>query len=364
MATKRLKSLDIVRGLTVAGMILVNNGYSGSFQTLRHSAWNGMTLCDLVFPFFLFIMGISLFLSLTRRNFEFSWPLFGKIAKRSVILFIIGIAIHWIDNAVGGNPDCLSTLRIWGVLQRIAICYFAAALMALLLPRKFSLPVSAILLIIYGIILIKGNGFEDNPNVNILAITDNSLFGYEHLYHKSSVDPEGLLGTVGSLVNVLLGFYCGKLIKAPEEMKRKLTNIFLFGSILLICGYLLSAGLPLNKRIWSPSYALVTSGWCALLFCLVTLLTDYIDAGRANGVIGKIGDFFMVFGVNPLFLYVFSELLAIFAGAVGLSGLWFDFLDSLLPMRQVASLCYALTYVAICYLTGLILWKRQIYIKL
>ena len=117
----RLQSLDVLRGMTVAGMILVNNGYGESFEMLRHSKWNGMTPCDLVFPFFLFIMGISCYLSLSKSKFTASGPVLFKILKRTVLLFAIGLFINWFDHAIEGDLLCFGHLRIWAVMQRIAL---------------------------------------------------------------------------------------------------------------------------------------------------------------------------------------------------------------------------------------------------
>lgn len=146
---KRLVSLDIVRGITVAGMILVNNGYGNSFQMLRHAEWNGLSVSDFVFPFFLFIMGVSLYLSLSKTGFKFSWKTFGKVAKRTVLLFAIGIGINWFGIAVWGNGLSIGELRFWAVLQRIALCYFLVAMFALCGKPKQTVPLVVLLIISY-----------------------------------------------------------------------------------------------------------------------------------------------------------------------------------------------------------------------
>lgn len=363
MASQRLQSLDILRGFTVAGMIMVNNGHSGMFGTLRHAAWNGLTLCDLVFPFFLFIMGVSLYLSFSGRGFVLTRPTAWKIVKRSLLLIIIGLAINWFDKAVGGNINCFSTLRYWAVLQRIALCYFIAAFTVLLVSRRAVLWISLCLLVVYGIIIIVGNGYDQDPSTNVISQADLWLFGYDHIYHKSAVDPEGLLGTLGSLVNVFLGFSCGAFVKNDKPVGEKICNVLLFGTLVLMAGYLLSFSFPFNKRIWSPSFALATSGWCALLLGVVMRGVDF-GAASVVSPSGSVSNFFKVFGVNALFLYVFSEVLAVVCSETGLSDRWFGFLASAIPVAQLASLCYALSFVAFCFLAGYPLWKRRIYIKL
>jgi len=242
--SKRLQSLDILRGITVAGMILVNNGWGESFEMLRHSRWNGMTPCDLVFPFFLFIMGISCYLSLVKSEFKPTVTVLRRILKRAVLLFLIGLLIHWLDGALDGDYG-LSHLRIMAVLQRIALCYLAVSLFAVYCNHRYTLPVAVALLVAYTAILLLGNGYAEDAT-NVLAQFDLRVLGYDHVYHKSPVDPEGLLGTIPSIAHVLLGFYCGRLIRQRETVEQKVIAVFVMGTVLVLLGYLLSYGLPLN----------------------------------------------------------------------------------------------------------------------
>lgn len=354
---KRLISLDVLRGMTVAGMILVNNGYGESFEMLRHSAWNGMTPCDLVFPFFLFIMGVSMYVSMAKYSFQPTATVIRKVLKRTVLLFVIGLAIHWFDMALWGNPWDFAHLRIWAVLQRISLCYFFASLFALFCNHRFLLPTIIGLLVIYTVILLAGNGYAEDAQANILAQVDLKLFGYDHLYHKGPVDPEGLVGTISGVAHVLLGFYCGKFIKTKKTIEQKALAVFVLGTACVILGYLLSYGLPLNKRIWSPSYVLVTCGLAALLLALFMFIIDIRNQKEWAKP-------FQVFGVNALALYVASELLAILFGRFGISPAIYNALHAAIPGLKWASLAYALTFVCINYLIGYILWKRKIFIKL
>ena len=354
--SQRLLSLDVLRGLTVAGMILVNNGYGESFEMLGHSKWNGMTPCDLVFPFFLFIMGISCYLSLSKNSFTPTAPVLRRVVKRTILLFAIGLFINWFDNAIEGDLLCFGHLRIWAVMQRIALCYFFVSLFALYANHRYTIPAIAVLLAVYTLLLIVGNGYAEDASTNILAQVDLKLFGYDHLYHKSPVDPEGLLGTISSVAHVLIGFYCGKLIKQKETIEQKALAVFVIGTLCVIAGYLLTYGLPLNKRIWSPSYVLVTCGLAALLQALLI-------NGERNGSSDK-WTVFRVFGVNALALYVGSELLAILFGHFGISAVIYDALHAVIPWDKWASLAYALTFVAINYAIGYVLWRKKIFIKL
>ena len=354
---QRLLSLDVLRGLTVAGMILVNNGYGESFEMLRHSSWNGMTPCDLVFPFFLFIVGVSCYLALSKSQFNPTWPVVRKIFKRTFLLFFIGLAIHWVEMALDGRPLDFAHLRIWAVLQRIALCYFLASLFALFVSHRYVIHVVLLLLAAYTLILLFGNGYSEDASVNVIAQADLRLFGYDHIYHKSPVDPEGLLGTIPSVAHTLLGFYCGQLITKGSSVGEKALRIFVLGTVLIVCGYLLTYGLPLNKRIWSPSYVLVTCGLASLLLGLLVYVIDI--QGRLTWALP-----FRVFGTNALALYVGSELLAILFGHFDVSTFIYDALHALILPSKWASLAYALTFVLINYAIGYLLYRRHIFIKL
>ena len=356
-SSQRLLSLDILRGITVAGMILVNNGWGESFEMLGHSKWNGMTPCDLVFPFFLFIMGISCYLSLVKSEFKPTPQVIRRIVKRTVLLFVIGLFINWFDHAIEGDLLCFGHLRIWAVMQRIALCYGIVSLFALFCNHKYTLHTIVGLLVIYTAIIVLGNGYEYDADVNILAQADLKLFGYDHIYHKSPVDPEGLMGTISSVAHVLLGFYCGMLIRKRETVEQKVIALFVVGAIGVIGGYLLSYGLPLNKRIWSPSYVLMT---CGLASLLQALLMYVIDIQKKSGWI----TFFHVFGVNALALYVSSELLAILLKNIGVSEVIYNGIHAVIPALKWASLAYAIYFVMLNFAIGYVLYRKKIYIKL
>jgi len=353
---QRLLSLDVLRGITVAGMILVNDGYGDTYTMLEHSKWNGMTPCDLVFPFFLFIMGISTYLSLRKFNFQLSAPVVKKILKRTFVIFFIGLFINWFALACYGDPLDFAHLRIWAVMQRIALCYCAVSFFALTVNHKYILHTAFALLIIYTGILLWGNGYAED-GTNIAAIIDEKLFGYDHLYHKSPVDPEGLLGTISAIAHTLLGFFACKMMMEAKETQEKVMKFMLFGGILIIAGYLLQYGLPLNKRIWSPSYVLMTCGLCASIQGILMYLIDI--QGKKKWTTP-----FLIFGVNPLFLYVFSELLAIIFGATGITDMIYNGIHHLISNTYNASLAYALTFTAICGIVGYPLFKKRIYIKI
>ncbi len=363
---KRLVSLDLLRGLTVAMMILVNNGYGESFSQLRHKEWNGMTVCDLVFPFFLFMVGISTYLSLRKTQFQATPAVLQKIFKRAVLLFLIGLGINWFDHAIGGDVLCFGHLRIWAVMQRIALCYLAASLFAIYANHKYTIPTIVALLAVYTLIITLGNGYAYDAEANILAQADLRLFGYDHLYHKSPVDPEGLLSTIPAIAHTLIGFLCGKLVCSKVSPKEKVRNIFIFGALLTIAGFALSLWLPLNKRIWSPSYVLVTCGLAMLLLSLIAKIEHSTPLlhreGQGGGSLVVVP--LLVFGMNPLFLYVLSELMAIVFGHFGISTLIFDTIHSVVSAPKWASLCYAFTFVLMNWLVGYVLYRKKVFIKL
>jgi predicted acyltransferase len=274
-----------------------------------------------------------------------------------VLLFAIGLFINWFDHAIEGDLLCFEHLRIFAVMQRIALCYGIVSLFALFCNHKYTLPVIAGLLAIYTAILILGNGYAEEADVNVLAQVDLNLFGYDHIYHKSPVDPEGLMGTISSVAHVLLGFYCGMLIRKRETVEQKVIALFVVGAVCVIGGYLLSYGLPLNKRIWSPSYVLMT---CGLASLLQALLMYVIDIQKKSGWT----TFFHVFGVNALALYVSSELLAILLNNIEVSEMVYNGIHALIEPLKWASFVYAVYFVLLNFTIGYVLYRKKIYIKL
>ncbi len=385
---QRLLSLDILRGLTVAGMILVNNpGTWGSiYAPLRHAEWNGLTPTDLVFPFFMFIMGVSTYFSLRKYNFDFTWPAFFKILKRSVLILLIGWAIAWFAIMLRGiaNPEMTTMeaifnfghLRFLGVLPRLAICYGVSSFIVLFVKHKYLAWVVALMLVVYTVMLLWGNGFEFSDR-NVISIVDHKVLGPDHMYSDTidgitlKFDPEGLLSTLPSIAHCLIGFLCGMMILKVKDNERRSYNLLIIGALLTFAGFLLSYGCPINKKIWSPTFVFTTCGLASTLLGLFIWIVDIKGKKRWSV-------FFEVFGVNPLFLYALSSVLAILFGFIkvplaaaesgfaSLHTLIYNY--TLLPVcgdhTQLASLLYAIIFVVINWVFGLILYKRKIYIKL
>lgn len=357
LSKKRLLSLDVLRGITVAGMIVVNNaGGKLSYDTLRHSVWNGMTPCDMIFPFFLFIMGISTYIALRKFRFEPSAGVVRKILKRTLLILLIGIAIHWFGHVCSGDFMPFSHLRLTGVLQRIALCYCAVSFLSLYVPHRLFGWISGFILLAYGVFLLSANGYVPDET-NVLCVIDRAVLGSAHLYAKSPIDPEGLFSTLPSIAHTMIGFCCGRMIMESDTLDKKITGLYVTGFILMAVGFLFTEALPLNKRIWSPTFALTTCGMAAMLQATLMYFIDL--KGKRDWC-----SCFEVFGVNPLFLYVLSEVLAIVVGAIGIKPVVYDAIHSFVSNPYMASAVYSLIFAGLMAAAGYPLYKKKIYIKL
>lgn len=377
---QRLVSLDVLRGLTVMLMIFVNNGAGHHiFPMLQHAKWNGMTLADVVFPFFLFIMGVATFFSLKKFRFEWSAPLVRKILKRTVLLFVIGLAINWFDMACDGRPLDVGHLRIMGVMQRISLCYGLTAFVVLglasvaracgsrgaLIGGLAALMVAV--LIWHSYMLLAHGGFDYDTTTNYLAHIDQSVLGFDHLYHKSPVDPEGLGSTLAAACNTLVGFLLAALAfgKRRHDMARHAQRVFGDGGgVLIVVAALACGAISLNKRVWSPSYVLMTCALAAMLQGLLIAAIDVHKIARHQTAAKATGQLTLIFGTNPLFLYVASEVLAIILSATHLKDAAYGLLHAVIASEPWASVAYSLLFLAVMTLMGYPLWKRHIFIKL
>jgi predicted acyltransferase len=361
-------------------MILVNNpGGPQTYAPLQHSEWLGLTPTDLVFPFFMFIMGITTYLSLRKFEFKWSWKCARKILKRALLLWFIGLAITWLVMLFRGmeNPinaqlsfaqrlsvsaNTFGQLRILGVLPRLGICYGLTAVIALSVKHKFIPWIIAGIFIGYYILLECCNGYA-HDNTNILAIVDNYILGTGHVYKLDHPDPEGILSTFPALAHVLIGFCVGESIMQLNNLNDKIERLFIIGALLMFAGFLLAYTCPISKKLWTPTFSMVSCGLASLLLALLTWLID--KKKRQN----KLIDFFHVFGVNPLALFVLSELLIIPFGIIlfgGSSIRAMIYTPVLLPIfgTKAASLVWASICTCFSWYVGYILFKKKIYIKL
>jgi predicted acyltransferase len=370
---RRLVSLDVTRGITIAFMILVNNGGSGkySYSQLEHSAWNGWTLTDLVFPSFLFIAGISIVFSTESRlaRGESKGALRLHVLKRSVILFLLGLVVN-------GFPEFhLGTLRIYGVLQRIAICFLFASLLYLWNSRAWVAATTAVAALIgYWILMrwvpIPGIGVPTHsvplldPNQNWVAYLDRKLLP-GRLY-EGVRDPEGLLSDIPAMGTILLGVLTGIWLRRPKSLTAKAAGLLIASLSGLLLGSLWNVWFPINKKLWTSSYVLFAAG-CTLLLLAICFYAVEIKQWTRGWTYP-----WLVFGSNAITAYVFSELLAGALSAVFVrNGARVTDLQQLIYLRgffplvnpSFGSLLYAITFVLVCFVPVLLMYRKKIFIK-
>ena len=392
-AANRYTALDVLRGMTVAGMILVNNPgtWSKIFPPLKHAAWSGCTPTDLVFPFFLFIVGAALSFAFAKYNDGLNSASVKKLVKRAALIFVTGLAL----NAYPFYPTTLNheitfgenymvylnSIRIFGVLQRIALCYLVGGFIALWLKKQNRIIVGMVVLMaIHWLILVLfGTGDPFSIEGNISGPIDAALVGDKHIYHGFGVpfDPEGLLGVLSGSATVLFGFLIGGIIRRSQQKIDAVGKLYTIGLISLAIGVILSIFIPINKPLWTPAYVLYAGGWSILMLALFIYFID---------VKGKEKIFFpfKAMGLNPLFAFVMAGIFAKTLGrmikwttivvtddwtiketTVSASS-WFykNVCAALLGNNEWGSLMYALIYVTIFTSMAIWLYRKKIIIKL
>jgi predicted acyltransferase len=368
---ERLISLDVFRGLTICLMIVVNESGAHSFSQLQHAEWNGWTLTDLVFPFFLFITGVSLTFSFTSRlrGDHSRLHLLPHILRRSAIIFAIGLLIN-------GFPHFhLATWRIAGVLQRIALCYLAASVLHLWTSMRTRWMIIAALLIGYWLLMrfvpVPGFGLPTvnipllDPDRNLAAWLDRKLMA-GHLYEHVR-DPEGILSTFPAIANTLFGVAAGQWIRALRNDSAKLLRrLAAVGVSCFITAEILAPVFPINKNLWTSSYVLLTVGLAMLLLAACYWLLD------VRKLHGRWTVFPIVFGTNCIFAYAFSQFAALTAVNIKfhLDGTLVTSKDAFniytfdnIPQPQLSQLAFALFYAAFCWFFTWLLYRRQIFLK-
>jgi predicted acyltransferase len=365
--TQRYLALDVLRGITIAGMITVNNpgSWSHIYSPLRHSEWNGCTPTDLIFPFFLFVVGVSMFFSFAKYKNTLNKDSLRRIGKRTFLIFVIGLFLNsfpqWSQN--------WSTLRIMGVLQRIAVAYGIGSLIVLASPRKY-LPYigGAILLLYWAILSWFGSGDPYSLQTNATLGFDKAILGESHLYKGFGIpfDPEGLLSTIPAIVTVILGYLTGHLIVGTDKKKVPLKLLYA-GVAGVLAGLIWWQVFPVNKPLWTSSYVLYTAGWACLLLSLLIWIIDLKGYSKWT-------TFFVIFGMNPLFIFALSGLIARTLtrivkwtapdGKIITGNEWlYQHIFQPLAGDLNGSLLFALSYVCIFWLFGLVLFKKKIFIK-
>jgi predicted acyltransferase len=305
--SSRLLSLDAFRGATIAGMILVNNpgSWAHVYWPLRHAEWHGWTPTDWVFPFFLFIVGVSVTLALSRRA-EQGGPqrdLYLKIARRTLVIYALGLLL-------AGFPFFdFSNIRVTGVLNRIAVCYFFAAVIFLKTDWKKQLLITAALLAGYWalVALVPAPGYaagDLSKEGSVVSFVDRKLLG-NHIWKGGGrvYDPEGILSTLPAIATTLCGVLAGHWMRRTRDDYEKTSGMFAAGVMCVMLGWAWNSWLPINKPLWTSSYVLFTAGWALLLLALCHWLIDIKGFRRWSLP-------FVVFGVNALAVFVLTGLVA------------------------------------------------------
>ncbi len=366
----RLLSLDVFRGLTIAAMVLVNNPgtWNAVYAPLKHAEWHGWTPTDLIFPFFIFIVGVAIPLAFQRRVEQGGTQrdLYLKILRRSLLIFFISlIVLHGFPYTL----DKFAHIRIPGVLQRIAVCYFCAALIFLKFRVRGQAVMAAALLLLYWLVMktIPAPGYaagDLSMEGSLASWLDRTLLP-GHIY-RPLYDPEGLLSTIPAIATCLAGVLTGRWLHMKREPLDKAAGMFAVGALCIIAGYLWDLAFPINKALWTSSYVIFTAG---LALELLALCYWAIDIKGYK----KWAKPFVIFGVNALALYVLSGLLARVLGIIpmmkidGTPGDLKTFLYEhlfatwLAPVN--ASLAFALSYVLLWLGLMTILYHRRIFIK-
>jgi len=326
----RLISLDVFRGITIAGMILVNNPgtWSKVYKPLLHAPWNGWTPTDFIFPFFLFIVGVAMSLSLSKRieRGDSHWQLISKVIRRTIIIFTIGMFLNFFPQFNPFNYPIrfkifnffidlfpqfnIKELRIPGVLQRIALCYFFASVIIIEANKKWQIGWAVILLGLYAVLVkyIPVPGFGAGvlePKGSLCWYIDSNLLA-GHTWKGAPApgfDPEGILSTIPAIVTVLFGVFAGDWIRSPRDHSKKVRGLFVFGILGLVVGEILSGWLPINKNLWTSTYSIFMAGMALIFLAMCYWLID-IKGFK------KWGKPFIVFGSNAILVFSLSSLTA------------------------------------------------------
>ena len=359
----RYLSLDVFRGLDVALMIIVNSPGRGSttFSPLLHAEWNGFTLTDLVFPTFLFVVGNSMSFSMKKYESMGNPAFFKKVLKRTAIIFLLGFLMYWYPFFDDGQLKPFSETRVFGVLQRIALCYMFASIILHFVKTKTAIWLSVSFLVGYHLILI---GFGDLSLAgNAVLKLDEWLIGGNHMYHGNGIafDPEGLLSTLPAIVNVIIGYLAGRFIQNNGQNFETVAKLMMVGFALIFVGLAWDLILPINKKLWTSSFVMLT---CEIDLFAIAILIYILDMKKAKSW----SYFFEVFGKNTLFIYLLSELFVISLYAIDVNGesLYRWIADNLFISWSggyMGSLLFALWVMLTCWFVGYIMDKRGVYVK-
>ena len=364
-------ALDVLRGMTICFMIIVNTpGNSATtFSPLDHAKWFGFTPTDLVFPSFLFAVGNALSFVMKKWEHMPQGEVVWKILKRTALIFLLGYLMYWFpffrfdkNHHIIGAP--ISETRIMGVLQRIALCYGIAALMIYYFKIRAAVIISVAILFLYWIILYSFGDPNDPLSMqgNAGYTLDKWLMGEHHMYHGEGVafDPEGWLSTLPAIGNVVGGYVVGKWVQHKGSSYEVVTKLLMAGFGLLVCGYFWDLLFPISKKLWTSSFVVYTVGLDCIILAVLMYIIQIQDKVKWTG-------FFQVFGKNPLFIYLLSELgvTILFMIPVGNSNLFRWIFQNIFSHTggYLGSLLFAITYMLFCWSVGYWLDKRHIYVR-
>ncbi len=364
MNKERFLSLDVFRGMTICLMIIVNTPGDAlhTFAPFKHASWHGFTPTDLVFPSFLFAVGNSLSFVLPNVEKLGRTKVLYTILKRSFILFALGFLMYWFP-----FTGALQDTRIFGVLQRIALAYGFAALIAHFMHERVVKVTTAVLLLTYWYLAVRYGQSGDPFSLtgNAVLRLDLYLLGPKHLYQGEGIafDPEGLLSTLPAIVNVLVGFIIGNFVKTSGKTYEGLTHLFMWGAGFVFLAFMWDFLFPINKNLWTSSFVVLTIG---LNMIILATIIYRVDIHRQH----QFSRFFEIFGKNPLAIYLFSQLLLVTlylvqAPSGNISA--FDWLFKLGFSRfdpYWGSLFFAISFMLVCWLLGYVLDKFKIYIRI
>ena len=369
---ERYLALDVLRGLTIALMVIVNTpgSWSNMYAPFMHADWNGFTITDLVFPTFLFVVGNAMSFSMKKLEQMEQGLFLKKIFKRTFLIFIIGWLLNafpFVDYSSETGYTMINWLevRLLGVLQRIALCYMLASLILYYLGKRGAIIFSAVTLLAYwGLLYFLGDA-EDPYSLtgNAVLKLDLWLIGAKYLYMGEGIpfEPEGILSTFPSVVNVIAGYFAGKAIQQWGNNSKTVKNLIIWGIGLIVLCLIWNLIFPINKKIWTSPYVLLTVG---LDLVLIAFLVQLIEVWQKRNWTYP----FEVFGRNPLILYVLSGvLITIFynfrLGDQSLKGIIYENLFTSWLGPKDASLLFSITYMLLIWLIGLWMDKKKIYIK-
>ncbi|WP_034887112.1 acyltransferase family protein [Gillisia sp. Hel_I_29] len=369
---QRYFALDVLRGLTIALMILVNNpgSWSNIYAPFKHAVWHGFTITDLIFPTFLFVVGNAMSFSLRKNKYNSNKVFLKKILKRSFLIFFIGLSLNAFPFVIRNEFGEIvlkdfSEIRIMGVLQRIAICYLIAGLLLHFIKTQASLIISINILLFYWWVLYRfGNALDPfGLQGNAALKFDLLIFQPENLWKGFGIrfDPEGLLSTLPAVVNVIAGYVAGVFIQTSGNKLTTVWKLALGGLVLLIVSLFWDNYFPINKALWTSSFVLYSIGWDLLIIAVLIIILELWH-------FKKWAKIFIAFGRNPLFIFVLSGIFSKLLSIVWIHGaalkIWIytnAFLSWL--TKYNASLAFAVSFMLLMWCIGYIMDRKKIYIK-